>query len=320
MEKCFAILVPPKYRPTFPLTRDGVNRATKLVNNVNGRKSVYRTVYNFVKEDENQIAIIDKVFIDFDPDEDGKGGIEDAKVLSAYLKEKKIKHSNFFSGRGAHIYVYTQKLLATELNNASMAIRNFVNKLADETGVTPDYHVVGDLSRVSRVPNTLNTKTKLFCVPVCEAMMGCPENVIMDYAKKQQNHDPIIDGDLVDLRKYDSVVPSSFTKVKPIEGKSGDLDFPNLPLCVQEALRCGEPGYNMRFLIITCMRDLAYSKEEVIEVLEQYLTEEKFVHCVEEEGQVDYLFERDDMLFPVCDTIKAQGYCVEGCNGQNIYY
>ena len=33
----------------------------------------------FCKENENQIAIIDKVFIDFDPDEDGNGGIEDAK-------------------------------------------------------------------------------------------------------------------------------------------------------------------------------------------------------------------------------------------------
>lgn len=313
----FQLFVKPKRRITF--SEEEVSKATKLINFLNGKKDLYRSVYNYISEPAGRNAFVDKIFFDFDPD--GKNDpLGDLNALAEYCIKKNISFTPFFSGRGYHFYIHTHKLFAYELNSPSLAIREFVLDIINKLGIVPDMQVVGDLMRVSRIPNTLNKKTGLFCIPLSkkEALIDDPDYFKKEGSKQRTQQDAYGE-QLIDLRKYDGKSRHKMT-VPPISNDVNCTQIAdNIPMCVKNALHNRDPGYQERFLIITCLRDLAYTLPEVEKILEEYLSQEKFEHCVFEEEQLDYLFKRQELLFPSCDTIKMQGYCVEGCKGQEIY-
>jgi hypothetical protein len=321
MDMYFQLFMKPNWRRTFLL--QDAERATSFVNFYNGRKDLYRTIYNFVREPSAMNAIIDKVFIDLDPGEDKDTTLEDARKLVSYLDEEGLKRKVFFSGRGMHVYIYVQPLLAESMKNPGNAIKQYVNILVDKLGITPDWQVVGDLSRISRLPNTMNLKTKLFCIPLRDEDLKMSKEEIMDLAQNQYRPSVYVtdeEGDLLNLREYDTEELFDVPQIEPIENSNISINNSSLPLCVEESLKRGNPGYRERYAIITALRDLAYSREDVIGILEQYLTPEKFIHCVEQEQQVDYLFNKHSLVFPKCETIKLDGLCVKGCPGQRIYH
>lgn len=320
-EECFQLLIiPPQSRPTFTTSEEDIQKASEIVNLYNGKKDIYRSIYNYSKEAKGHNALIDKVYIDFDPDAEGKGALANARKLSHYLRKTKIRHAVYFSGRGTHVYIYIHPIYAYELDNASMAIKNYVKELTEKLDLNPDWKVVGDLRRVSRLPNTLNTKTGLYCIPLCKSEIDFPREAIELLAKKQRNTNPLVDGDLVDIQQYDFDDPRFEMQVEAIDGIALGEDVVGVPICVEEILKRSEIGYQERYMVITALRDLAYSKPDIEKILEEHLTPEKFIHCIEEEGQLDYLFERQDLFFPNCNTIKSNGFCVEGCKGSDVYW
>jgi hypothetical protein len=324
--KVFQIFLKPRRRIGLNLDSDGVQNATNLVNRLNGVKDLYRSIYNFQYNYDPQNAIIDKIFLDFDPDKKtGKGAQMHARRMCMILTQKGIKHSAFYSGNGFHVFVYCEPRLASSLKYPSMAIKNFVYELIDESEfrpkIAPDRKVLGDLSRVARIPNTINLKTNLYAIPlkpgyILEAMI----KDIKELANKQQFYDPTVEGKLVDLESYDT------SRSTATSSAAFDYDIPlefnetGVPECVKNLLRRGDLDHTERFYVILALRDLAYSLEDVEGILKQYLTEDKYEHSVEEENQVEYLFNREDLMFPRCSTIKQNGYCVIGCPGQTIYY
>jgi len=315
----FQLFLKPRKRVTFPANKEGAGEAIKLINLFNGKKDLYRSVYNFIDSPQGANALVDKVFFDFDP-ADGINPLSDLKKVVEYCVTNKISHASYFSGRGFHLYIYVEKNFAFDYLSPNMAIRNFVNKMIDRLGVNPDRQVIGDLMRVSRLPNTMNTKTKLFCIPITvEEVLNYELDDLKKLGKKQRSIDNLAPGNKIDLKNFDEQTGPKCTISYTPKGVNC-VDFgDNIPHCVKSALANGEPGYQQRYLIITALRDLAYSKEEVEEILKKYLSEEKFYHCVEEEAQLDYLFDRQELLFPSCDTIQAQGYCIRECRGQSIY-
>ena len=176
--------------------------------------------------------------------------------------------------------------------------------------------------RVSRIPNTINLRTGMFCIPITLEELEKDLDDIHQLAKKPRKVNNKNGNKLVDLEKCDqSTIKFDFNNLtSDVEGcQTVDLEY--IPRCVKAALERGTCRHRERYYIITALRDLGYSEEAVFKILEKYLLEKHFEHCIDEEGQLDYLFnERQDLLFPSCMTIKADGFCVEGCSGFNLYF
>ena len=50
-----------------------------------------------------------------------------------------------------------------------------------------DSHILGDVSRLMRYPNTLHMESKLFCIPLITEDLILGKNHIMQKARKQKN-------------------------------------------------------------------------------------------------------------------------------------
>lgn len=327
MEKrCFQLFIfPGSYRPTYSCDKEGYIKASELVNIQNGKRNVYRSIYDYMEEPGRNNSIVDKIYIDFDPDEEQEiDPIVEAKKLSNYLQKKDILHTLYFSGRGTHVYIYINPIMAYELNNPSIAIKNYVRELSEKLDLHPDQQVIGDLRRISRMPNTINLRTGLYCIPLKKDEIGLNKEKIHDIAKKQRQGRFPIGKNKIELRDYDTEDKRFEHKIDYSDVKLGE-DINGVPKCVEASLMRGDANYQERFNIIVALRDLAYSQSDTEAIIEKYLTAIKpsgvtyAEHCIDEEKQVEKLFNRHDLVFPSCQTIQNNGFCVKGCKGQNIY-
>lgn len=325
----FQMFLKPRRRLSYD--KEEIGEAVKLVNSLNGVKDIYKTVYYYKEDIVPENAVIDKIFLDFDPSkEEGKDILFDVRRVAEVLDKNGISYSVFFSGRGYHIYIYTESVVAGTLNSPFDAIRNYVYELMEEAQsdgepIEYDSSVVGDIMRVSRLPNTLNLKTKQYCVPIThEELFALSPVDIPQLAQKQRRINNKIDGKLVELKEYDEAVKKHSLRgiIEDFDDDdvSFDVNIEKLPLCVQALLERGDPGYTERYLIIVAMRDLAYPLSATVSTMEKYLNKKEFEHSVLKEYQPQYLYTRPDLIFPTCYTIKQRGNCVTGCKGQNIYY
>jgi hypothetical protein len=71
-------------------------------------------------------------------------------------------------------------------------------------------------------------------------------------------------------------------------------------------------GYWDRFVIITTLKGLGYSKEEVVKMLKENLTSSELHHSLKIEKQVEYIFKRDgtdrELFMPTVEWLMQMGY------------
>ena len=312
----FQIAMP--QRKTIPMNPRGMEFSSSVLRRLNGVTNLYRTIYNFTDRPNWRHAIIDKLFFDFDvQDEEGKE-LEHARKMHEYLSERNLKHTIFFSGRGFHIYLFTKETHSSELQNPIAAVKNAhreIVKLADAE-VDP---VTTDLMRISRLPNSINIKSGLFCIPLNAKDLYLSKEEIMEMAKSQRHIEMDLSGDLLSLEEYDREAGLyEFAEAEPIPIEDEFLEK-MLPSCVLNLLSKGDCVRDERYLIITAMRDNLVSREDVRKTLKTYLTEKKYKHCVFEEDQVNYLYDNEHLLFKNCETIQQDGLCVANCNEKFVY-
>ena len=72
----------------------------------------------------------------------------------------------------------------------------------------------------------------------------------------------------------------------------------NLPTSIRALLQRKNLGWNERYIVILYFKERGFTRQEVFEILKENLSERKFIHCIKEERQLQYLFERDDLMFP----------------------
>ena len=76
----------------------------------NGKKNIYQSVYHYKNKPSAINAIVDKVFLDFDYDDDLKF-YDDVRKVAKYLHKHGIRFYIRFSGRGFHIFIMVQNNL-----------------------------------------------------------------------------------------------------------------------------------------------------------------------------------------------------------------
>ena len=316
----------PKYRIPV-LAQSTIDEYRELYS---GKKDIYISVYDYKGWGKESIctqnAIVDKIFLDFDYDEDLKF-FDDVRTVAKFLHEMNMVFKIRFSGRGFHIFI---GLVCKDLKNPRKCIREWVKELHKKTNTTSDKSVVGDLRRVSRMVGTMNMKTHLYCIPLDYAhLMNFTYEAICDMAKiwkpiyryndKLSGLEEWIEGEnLLDISVYDTEEEQSFVgniDVSKIQIKD---DFPP---CIKDMLKNPLLGYYERGLLICYLRDDGYSFYEILTILKTTLSKEKYYHCTEEENQPQYLYyDREDMLFASCQTLKNNGLCPSNeCHGQWLY-
>ena len=315
-------------RTRIPAYQSDIDRYRDLYS---GKKDLYLSVYEYkgigTQAIKPQNAIIDKIFLDFDYDEDMQF-FEDTKTVANFLYDIGAKFKIRFSGRGFHLFIY---LTDTQLKNPKKAIRSWVKDIHEKTNTISDPSVVGDIRRVSRMIGTMNMKTHLYCIPLDYAhLMNFTYEAICEEAKtwKPVYHlndklsgleEWIIEGALVDISSYDSeeeIIKSTPIDVSKIKIQDG------YPPCIEKMLANPNLGYRERGQLIIFLRDQGYSFYEILSILKSILSEKKYIHSTEEENQPEYLYYiREDLLFGNCDTQKENGICPYNgyCGGPYLY-
>ena len=282
-------------------------------NKYNGmKKAVYTSIYKFniidqvgtkpVKPEYNS-AIIDKIFFDFD--DKSCNAWKECNSLHQELLKDNIKHIIIMSGRGYHLYYFSSPLSS---ENPKSLIYNsqyhFINKLK----LTVDAQVIGNPAQLARVPNTFNIKGNRFCIPLTQEQFEKEDKYCKQLASKQNFVKKISIGEkLFDLKPFDY-------KTNIVEDINFELEFENsvnqnymnnCDIKIKKLLSKKELGWRERYLVILYFREKGFTMQEVYNILKEHLSKRKFKHCIVEERQLQYLFERDDLMFPENCGIKV---------------
>ncbi len=291
-----------------------------FINTYNGKKrAIYQSVYscNVIDNKANYNNInIDKLFFDFDDID----AWEETNKLHKYCLKENIKHYIIMSGRGYHLYVFSRP---DSIINTKSCIYNtqmfFINKL----NLNCDKQIVGDNSRLRRIPNTFNAKANRYCIPLSQEQFEKGDKFIKELASKQNFVKNITIGEkLFDIKQFDYQTNKFNEAVvfnnDNLDESSGNINYlKDAPLCIKNLLNEKELGWSGRYLVILYFKELGYTRQEVFKILQTHLSERKFKHCIQEERQLQYLFERNDLVFPSCDKIICDGFCHNKCEKYN---
>lgn len=287
-----------------------------------GKKNLYVSVYEYEDIVSPNHVIVDKIFLDFDYDKDGKF-FRDVRTVVQFLADSQYIFCIRFSGRGFHIFIKLNDDI--KLKHPKQAIKKWVRNMHQNTDTDSDHAVIGDLRRVSRMIGSMNLKTHLYCIPIsyselmhysyekiCEIAKECNENMedIFYYGERFLD---ISDFDV--NNEYESQPLNIDTNINKIKG----WEVP--PPCINKMMSDPELGYWERGQLILYLRDWGFSFDEIMSILKASLSEQKYYHCTIEENQVAYLYyDREDLLFASCQTLNDNGFCSPNkCTGCHLY-
>ena len=297
---------------------DSPDKAFEYINRHNGLTDVYDSLYNN--------GVIDKVVWDFDYDvnsEDQYSDWEtlwsDVQKLTYELRKGGYKQMTVFSGNGVHKYL---KTVECELSKPKKAIRKVQEKYQSSLGINTDEAVFGDVRRIFRVPNTYNPSAERFCIPLKPEDIEKDIDDIKSLADGQRFVDAIEGENEFNILKYDC---KTNWQENPLDNKiegnfsvgEGATLFETYP-CITNLLENYDNiekkghglGFRRRFLVILHLKETGHTIQETREILKDNLSEEEYLHCVHNEGQVEQIYKREDMLFPRCDSLMQEIPCI----------
>lgn len=306
-------------------------RFYKQINFFNGVKTIYYSLYDFNTETKYNGCMIDKIHFDLDKDD----AIECVKKLHNYCKHNNIKHLMIFSGRRYQFYIFTQNYKS--INNRKDCLRNAQHEIANKVGLTIgdpancdiDFHLIGDIARLVRVPNTMHLKTNLYCIPISEDDITNGDGFIRRKAKKQNFSFIYYCTGLFDLSRFDYESKIIQKIDYPADGDLIETEeiAKGLPLCILRMLNMPYIPWRNRFHIIVYLRESGYSLSMVYKLFEKYMKGKKhpqtghdnFYHCVKDEGdQIKRIYETSEYFFS-CRKVAEEGWCNEEKCKKKIY-
>lgn len=306
---------------------NNIDEYVTWINLYNTKANLYTSIFSFKEINGNKpiysSAVVDKLFFDVDSkdfQDKETGAYNEMLKLHKYCTNKQLMHSVLFSGRGFHIYIYTK---VNSLKSPKWALFNAQDAIQKELNLQFDTQVKGDLARIARIPGTLNLRSMRYCIPLTDQYLQGSENIkeIFELSQRQFFHPDVVHGKhRVDLNKFDTEPKMEFNiKLSEIDVKIGDDDMNKMieymPDCIKMLLLNKDCNYKQRFEIILFLKEgLGFSYNETVDILRKTLSERKFKHMLYAEKQVDYVYKRNDLFFPNCETLAAEGFCPHRCS------
>ncbi|RLC34376.1 MAG: hypothetical protein DRZ76_02785 [Candidatus Nealsonbacteria bacterium] len=301
------------------------------IDKYNGTHHCFTTIYNYSEKNHN--ITLDKIVFDLDDmsnDEDEPKCLLDARKSHNYLSDNQIAHTLVYSGRGFHIYVFTQTLSSGNVRNI---LRNAQNELSTKMKINFDTHLLGDIARVIRIPGTVNLKTRRYCKFVSEKEVELSYDEISDLARRQLSRMQIYGEKLLEISSFDKPCDMPPIEIPPdVQCQiNHDMLLSSIPPCIANMLASAKSerlGHRRRFRVINYFAVMGYPKNITKEILAKYLTESEFFHCTNPtcvrhdgklgEDQLNYIYKKvssvPDWHFNGCRRMQEEGLCTKpGC-------
>ena len=254
-----------------------------VINRVEESKYIdcYLTIFS---DWQRKNRIFDTIFLDVD------GGTEYYEKIIKGLEGFKLR--KYYSGRGYHIFLDFEP---QKFYNYREVVRKFIEDCGLKNYV--DMQCLGDISRYSRLPNTVNSKTDGMMIPLNSEEIEDSIN---------SNLNPILefyDGEFKDTIQDDMPERELLLREYFINNNG----FSSLPMCIQELIKTVvEVGYlphtHRLHLATFLLKVWRYDTvKQLFSLLEDY-DEDKTDY------QLTYIVERNLMPYK-CSNAKALGFC-----------
>ena len=270
-----------KYFPrqvSFPqrVTCDTEDEFYKFMDKLNGiKRKLYYSLYNCNNEGKFNNAMIDKIAFDLD----SEMSFDNVKKLNKYCVEKNLKHIMIFSTGGFWFYIFTKNYQS--INNKKDALGNAQRHIANECGLSIgdekvadiDHHIISDIARVGRMPNTYDIPRQMYCIPIYESDLRKGMEDLKKEAKKQRFHFEYYGEGLLDMKQFDYA--NEKIRVDIPDGdydyeKSEDSALKTLYPCVMEWLTITEKAtWKARWYATLWFRDMGYPRSFVEKLMKK---------------------------------------------------
>ena len=292
----------------------------------------YMTIYSYDSKDINTCNFIAPLYLDFDIDNlehNYSKLIRDLKIVIYRLKtELRLEERDieiYFSGaKGFHIIIdhrilgfEPSRTLNKDLKTIALYFKASTFTKCIDTGIY-------DYRRLFRVPNTINTKTGLYKVPIMfKDLINMSYEDLLKYASRPHTFmkKPKIYNKKVHDAFYELLHRLSEREKRTVNTSIARQYVSNKKLlpCVEYLLQNGaDEGQrnNCTIALASALFQIGHSKEEVIEILEVWNKTKNDIPISDKELYTTinsaYNNSRNDMYYG-CSAFRDLGLCVKGC-------
>lgn len=300
-----------------------------LINRYNNVKcKLYFSLYNCNETHKFDNCYLDKIAFDLD----GKDRLNCIRKLHKKLKEKDIRHMMIFSTKGFWCYVFTRNY--EHINNKKDCLTNSQRFIAKECNLTIgfgedndiDQHIVGDISRVTRLPLSYDKDRQLYCICVSEEDLDRGYEYIKEKAKVRHFEFYYYGSKYFNIKRFDSEIK----EVQSVELK--DFNITNDDELIKDFLPCikriliedGKDTYNNRYNFALYCREIGLPKNICDIIAKKYFSKTKRADSIgtnydhfKKFRVANYAYRRNQDFFPRCERLKD--VCVKGCKGRGVY-
>lgn len=297
--------------------------ALKIINQYNGIKRVFYSLYHIDKNPNRVNPILDKIWFDFDSD---KSHINTIKIHE-WCKERDIKHCMVFSGGGFHFYIFTDKLQVDNAKASLLQIHKEIMKelnftCGDNHGSDVDGHIVGDIARIVTLPGTFNIKRQRYAISLTEEELYKELDEIKELAKKQRDEIYVFCSKPYALTPFQHIKNGcSSCEIPNVSSVSFDCDsdINKFPPCIQAVLLNHEQegDWKGRWLATTFLHEYGLDDEQINEIALKYFGNaprtDRYKNNYNHWKQVKVLNYAKTNVFPKCEVMYQMGRCKGRC-------
>ena len=292
----------------------------------------YMTIYSYDSKDINTCNFIAPLYLDFDIDDlehNYSKLIRDLKIVIYRLKTELHLEARdieiYFSGaKGFHIIIdhrilgfEPSRTLNKDLKTIALYFKASTFTKCIDTGIY-------DYRRLFRVPNTINTKTGLYKVPIMfKDLINMSYEDLLKYASRPHTFikKPKMYNKKVHDAFYELLHRLSEREKRTVNTSIARQYVSNKKLlpCVEYLLQNGaDEGQrnNCTIALASALFQIGHSKEEVIEILEIWNKTKNDIPISDKELYTTinsaYNNSRNDMYYG-CSAFRDLGLCVKGC-------
>ena len=292
----------------------------------------YMTIYSYESENITTCNFIAPLYLDFDIDnleQNYDKLIRDLKIIIYRLKTELHLDDRdieiFFSGaKGFHIIVDHKVLGFKPSRTLNKELKTIALYYKASTFTKCIDTAIYDYRRLFRVPNTINTKTGLYKVPISfNKLVNMSYNDLLEYAS--QPHKVIKKPKQFNQKAHDAFY-ELIEKLAERERRTVNtaiareyVSNKKLLPCVEYLLQNGaEEGQrnNSTIALANALFQIGHSKEEVIEILEVWNEEKNEVPISERELITTINSAYNNIQNNVCygcSAFRELGVCVKNC-------
>lgn len=298
----------------------------KFLNLFNGIKErLYFSIYDCDGDRNFDNAQIHVIAFDLDSDNCLKNLIK----IWEYCKLKNYRSLFLFSTKGFWAYIFTGK---DYLRNPKGALVNATHHLAEEVGLSInmtkesdlDFHIIGDIKRIARLPNGLDVTRKRYCIPVTIEDMHKGYEWICQKSSQQNFEFVYYNTGYFDMKPFDTEVrktveaPNLEYEIK-VDDNVVDKFLPCMKYHIVNTPLKSHIQYWVR--ITTYLKELGFPAEAIKKILKPYLEKHErtdgkgkndWIHYINWDHLPESIFDTGYSV-PGCDEMFTSGFCQGKC-------